>query len=229
MLRIGICDDAIESRFALRSALERLSSGCICYEFSSGEGVLSWLQKHPDTLNLLFLDIEMNGISGMETARQIRALQIHIPIVFLTGYADYVFDGYSVGAFDYLMKPLKTDKLAQVLTRVQEQQEQITAFVVQNHEGIYRIPFPDIRYFFSDRRLIHLITVHTEYTFYDKLNRVEECLPDEFIRIHQRYLVRIGAIDRIENQAVFLGSIRLPISRANRQSVLESCARGLLL
>ena len=229
MLRIGICDDAIESRFALRSALERLSSGCICYEFSSGEGVLSWLQKHPNTLNLLFLDIEMNGISGMETARQIRALQIHIPIVFLTGYADYVFDGYSVGAFDYLMKPLKTDKLAQVLTRVQEQQEQVTAFVVQNHEGIYRIPFPDIRYFFSDRRLIHLITVHTEYTFYDKLNRVEECLPDEFIRIHQRYLVRIGAIDRIENQAVFLGSIRLPISRANRQSVLESCARGLLL
>ncbi|MBS5164916.1 MAG: response regulator transcription factor [Butyricicoccus pullicaecorum] len=229
MLRIGICDDAIESRFALHSALERLSSGCICYEFSSGEGVLSWLQKHPDTLNLLFLDIEMNGISGMETARQIRALQIHIPIVFLTGYADYVFDGYSVGAFDYLMKPLKTDKLAQVLTRVQEQQEQVTAFVVQNHEGIYRIPFPDIRYFFSDRRLIHLVTVHTEYTFYDKLNRVEECLPDEFIRIHQRYLVRIGAIDRIENQAVFLGSIRLPISRANRQSVLESCARGLLL
>lgn len=73
MLRIGICDDAIESRFALHSALERLSSGCICYEFSSGEGVLSWLQKHPDTLNLLFLDIEMNGISGMETARQIRA------------------------------------------------------------------------------------------------------------------------------------------------------------
>ena len=69
MLRIGICDDAIESRFALHSALERLSSGCICYEFSSGEGVLSWLQKHPDTLNLLFLDIEMNGISGMETAQ----------------------------------------------------------------------------------------------------------------------------------------------------------------
>lgn len=229
MLRIGICDDAMESRFALHSALERLSPGCTCYEFSSGEGVLSWLQKHPDTLDVLFLDIEMGGISGMETAKQIRALHIHILIVFLTGYPDYVFDGYSVCALDYLVKPITTDKLSDVLTRAQMQTKTESSFVVQNHEGIYRIPVQDIRYFFSDRRLIHLITIHTEYTFYDKLDHVAEQLPDEFIRIHQRYLVRIGAIDRIENHAVFLGSIQLPISRSSRQSVMEACARGLLL
>lgn len=229
MLQIGICDDAIESRFALRSTLERLSPGCTCYEFSSGEGLLSWLQKHPDTLDLVFLDIEMGGISGMDAAKQIRALHFNPLIVFLTGYPDYVFDGYSVRALDYLLKPIKTDKLSDVLRRAQSQTQTAACFVVQNQEGLYRIPLGDIRYFWSDRRLIHLVTMHTEYTFYGKLDQVAEQLPQEFVRIHQRYLVRIGAIDRIEKSAVFLGSIRLPISRSSRQAVMEACARGLLL
>ena len=72
-------------------------------------------------MDLVFLDIEMDGTSGMDTARTIRARDSRLLIVFVTGYPDYVFDGYTVRALDYLLKPIQIDKLACVLARAQEQ------------------------------------------------------------------------------------------------------------
>lgn len=230
MLRIGICDDAAAARLALHSALERLSPGCVCYEFSSGEGLLSWLAKHPNTIDLLFLDIEMGQMSGMDVARAIRAQDQRLHIVFLTGYADYVFDGYAVRALDYLLKPLSMDKLSSVLERaaLELKNDAPETFSVHNTDGLFRVPKRDILYCYSDRRQVHLIARTAEYTFYDKLDQVEAALGAGFVRIHQRYLVRISAIDRIEDSAVFLGNLRLPISRANRAAVMAACARGML-
>lgn len=222
MLRIGICDDAAAARLALHSALERLSPSCVCYEFSSGEGLLSWLVKHPNTIDLLFLDIEMGQMSGMDVARAIRAQDQRLHIVFLTGYA--------VRALDYLLKPLSMDKLSSVLERAAHELENDApeTFSVHNSDGLFRVPKRDILYCYSDRRQVHLIARTAEYTFYDKLDQVEAALGAGFVRIHQRYLVRISAIDRIEDSAVFLGNLRLPISRANRAAVMAACARGML-
>lgn len=230
MLRIGICDDAAAARLALRSALERLLPGCLPYEFSSGDGLLSWLDKHPNTMDLVFLDIEMDGTSGMDTARTIRARDSRLLIVFVTGYPDYVFDGYTVRALDYLLKPIQIDKLACVLARAQEQlaDDAPEIFTLRNTGGIFRVPKREILYFYSDRRLVHLITAHADYTFYDKLDHTAQLAGPDFVRIHQRYLVRIDAIDRIDANQVLIGSTRLPVSRANRAAVLEACARGLL-
>lgn len=230
MLRIGICDDLTASRMALRSALERLSSGCTFYEFSSGEGLLRWLEHHPNAIDVLFLDIEMHGLSGMETAHAIRQQDQQLLIVFLTGYADYVFDGYAVRAFDYLLKPLQPERLAALLSRIARE---LTArapafFTVRNTEGLFRIPKTEILYFYSERRLVYLVTANAQYPFYDKLDRVTAEAGDDFLRIHQRYLVRLSAIDRVAENTVFIGSARLPVSRANWAAVLSACARGLL-
>ena len=91
------------------------------YEFSSGEGLCAWLPKRPGELDLLFLDVEMGGMNGMETARRIRQSDNGLLIVFVTGYANFVFDGYSVQALDYVMKPVKRERLAQLMERVEEQ------------------------------------------------------------------------------------------------------------
>lgn len=115
MLRIGICDDEITARDTLRLSLERLlkeDDGKVIYDFSSGEGIVNWLTKHSGELDLLFLDVELGGISGMEAAKQIRQQDTNLMLVFVTGYSDFVFDGYAVGAMDYLVKPIKEDKLA---------------------------------------------------------------------------------------------------------------------
>ena len=117
MLRIAICDDETDARDALRFQLEKIlieDAEEIVYEFSSGTNAASWLANHPGEIDLLFLDVEMKGLNGMETAEKIRTFDEQILIVFVTGYSDYVFDGYLVGALDYLMKPVTEEKLRQL-------------------------------------------------------------------------------------------------------------------
>lgn len=109
MLRIGICDDVYDARLVLRAALERAAEKrritAAFFEFSAGENLLRWLESHAGELDLVFLDLEMGEVDGIETARRLRAADEGLQIVFVTGHADRVFDGYGVGALGYLLKP----------------------------------------------------------------------------------------------------------------------------
>lgn len=228
MLRIGICDDVYDARLVLRSALERTlerrrSEGQF-FEFSSGEGLLHWLEHHAGELDLVFLDMEMGQLDGMETARRLRCADPGLQLVFVTGYADHVFDGYSVGALGYLLKPPKAEQLEGVLDRAQAAlyRELDRAYVCRNGDTYYRIPINNILYFASDRRQVTCVTAGRDYTFYSKLDAVAAEVGSGFVRLHQRYLVRAAAVDRVESgEAVLTDGTRLPISR--------SCLAGALL
>ena len=93
MLRIGICDDIYDARLVLRAALERVLEKRRVQgqfrEFSSGEGLLRWLESHAGELDLVFLDMEMGELDGMETARRIRERDGGVLIVFITNMADF--------------------------------------------------------------------------------------------------------------------------------------------
>lgn len=234
MLRIGICDDEQGARFTLRCAVERhLDQQDIAYEFfefSSGQGLLTWLSKHPDTLDLVFLDIEMTPMNGMAAAKEIREQDESLAIVFVTGYMDYVFDGYTVGALDYLIKPPDRVRLGKVLNRIQAllHKREPETYTVQNVDGLYRIPIKQILYFMSDRRQVTLTAKDRSYPFYAKLDEVEKQLDDGFVRIHRRYFVRIDAIDGIEGNTVLIGEDRLPVSRNCKQTTLSAVAEAVI-
>lgn len=234
MLRIGICDDSADARIALRAALERAldrrkGEGTF-FEFSSGEGLLRWMEKHAGELDLVFLDIEMGELDGMETARRLRLADEGLQLVFVTGYTDYVFDGYSVGALGYLMKPPQPDRLDEVLDRGLEARlrDGDKAFLCRSGETMYRIPKKSILYFASDRRQVSCVAAARTYTFYGKLDEVERTVGEGFVRIHQRYLVRSAAVDRLEGSQVFIGEEALPVSRACRSAALAALARTAL-
>ena len=97
-------------------------------------------------------------------------------IVFVTGYTDYVFDGYTVGALGYVLKPPQQAQIDDVLTRAMaalfRQAEQV--FVCQNRDGMYRIPKSTIRYFCSDRRQVTCVTDTRRVAFYARLDEVEQ-------------------------------------------------------
>lgn len=235
MLRIGICDDSADARIALRAALERAlerrrNGEASFFEFSSGEGLLRWMEKHAGELDLVFLDIEMGELGGMETARRLREADEGLGLVFVTGYTDYVFDGYSVGALGYLMKPPKPDQLDGVLLRAAEARllEGDKVFLCRSGETLYRIPKKTILYFASDRRQVRCVAAARTYTFYGKLDEVERDVGKDFVRVHQRYLVRAGAVDRMEGSSVFVGDEAIPVSRACRSAALAALARTAL-
>lgn len=234
MLRIGICDDLYDARMTLRAALERAldrrrTEGQF-REFSSGEGLLRWLESHAGELDLVFLDMEMGELDGMETARRLRAMDEGLQLVFVTGYADYVFDGYAVGALGYLMKPPKAEQLSDVLDRCLAAlcREGDKAFVCRSGDTTFRIPKRNILYFYSDRRQVTCVTAGRDYTFYGKLDEVERDVGGGFVRIHQRYLVRAGAVDRVEGSEVHVDGAVLPISRACQQTAMVALTRAML-
>ncbi|MEI3102341.1 MAG: LytTR family DNA-binding domain-containing protein [Oscillospiraceae bacterium] len=108
MLRIAICDDSQDARLSLHGAVERSldrqgQQGEI-YEFSS-RGLLRWMERHAGEIDLVFLDMEMGELDGMETAQRLRRAFESLQLVFVTAYSDRVFEGYSVSALAYIMKP----------------------------------------------------------------------------------------------------------------------------
>ncbi len=237
MLRIGICDDQMEARDALRFALEKVireGTEQIVYEFSTGESAVRWLEKHPGEIDLLFLDVEMKGINGMEAAGQIREFDKELCIVFVTGYRDYVFDGYKVNALDYVIKPAGTERLSEVLGRVREKifDKREENFIFKNPEGTYRIPLENISYFYSDKRKVNVVLKEKDekeaYSFYGKLDQVETQLSGAFVRIHQRYLVNPGQVTYIGGESVTVGGKELPMSRNMKEEATVKLAKAML-
>lgn len=233
MLRIAICDDETAARDALRIQLEKIlieDAEEIVYEFSSGTNAASWLANHPGEIDLLFLDVEMKGLSGMETAEKIRTFDEQILIVFVTGYSEYVFDGYLVGAMDYLMKPASKEKLRQLIgrVRVKSEQEEPRTFTLKNMDGTWRFRLFDILYFYSDRRKVILVTARGEYSFYARLDEIEKQLSPDFVRIHQRYLIHPAHVDFLNSESVTICGRDLPCSRRYRETALPRIARTMM-
>ncbi len=233
MLRIAICDDEVDARDALRIQLEKLlieDSEEIIYEFSSGTNAASWLQKHPGEVDLLFLDVEMKGINGMETARNIRAFDDKLSIVFVTGYSDYVFDGYHVGALDYLMKPASEEKLRQLLGRMRAKaaKEAAQTYTIKTIDGTFRFYLSEILYFYSDKRKVNLVTSKGQYPFYARLDEIEARLSFHFVRIHQRYLINPAHVDYLGSESVTIKGQELPCSRKYKETAPHKIAKAMM-
>lgn len=234
LLRIAICDDSQDSRLSLRGALEqaldRQSRQGSIYEFSSGEGLLRWLEKHTGELDLVFLDMEMGELDGMETAKQLRQSYGDLQLVFVTAYADRVFEGYSVSALAYIMKPPKPRQLDEVLGRCLEllHRDSGSFFVCRSGEVSYRVQLKDILYFHSDRRQLTCVARNRSYTFYGKLDDIQGQLGEGFVRIHQRYLVNSAAVDKMSGSEVSIGEVTLPVSRSCQHSAMLALTRASL-
>ena len=169
----------------------------------------------------------------MDAAKKIRTVNRNLLIVFVTGYTDYVFDGYQVNALDYLVKPVSPEKLKEVLLRAKEllTPPADRFFILKNADGAYRLPWNDILYFYSDRRYIHLVTAVKTYTFYGKLNDIEKQVRKNFVRIHQRYLVNSDNVTFVGGNFVTVDNPaceKLPVSRAYKKEASEKLARALL-
>lgn len=232
MLRIGICDDTAAARENLRLLCLkhfRLEEPEF-FEFSTGDGAVRWLKGHPGALDLLFLDIEMPGCSGMEAAETIRAFDREVLLAFVTGYTDYVYDGYAVGAVGYLVKPVSEEKLSSLLDRaaVALEQRAPAVYTLRNAQGMFKVPLREILYAASDRRQVTLTTSRGDYTFYGKLDDVAAQLGAGFVRIHQRYLVNVRAVSAVVGASVQVGEARLPISRSLHQQAAMALARAMV-
>ena len=232
MVKIGICDDEPEMRKPLRQILEQVLQlqgvEYLISESESGEELTAGISCLD--IDILFLDIQMRSLDGIETAKLLRRKGMKGIIIFVTAYPDFVFQGYEVHAFHYILKPYRKEKIEEVLRQALHEldlsKEQY--FVIEQKARVIRIPLSQTIAFQSDRRKVEALLEEDFVAFYGRIDEVYRELPSCFIRIHNRYIVNLNYVTTLERDRCILGSRSFPVSRAFRQELETAFARAML-
>ncbi len=222
-LKIAICDDE-QSQLARMSELvlawgKREGHVCELHTFVSAEAFL-FVYGEDRTFDLLLLDVEMQGISGIELAKRVRKEDSHAEIVFVTSHFEFVYEGYEVDALHYLVKPIDVQKLSQVLTKAAEKLSVEPPSLVITCEGeTVKLFETDILYAES---FLHYIVIHTrskEYKIKESISAFAEKLSGDFFRVHRSYVVSLKHITRISRTSVTVAGAEIPLSRGKYDDI----------
>ncbi len=238
-LKTLIVDDESLARDRLRSLVEEIGGGTIVAEAGNGQQAIEAIQKeYPD---VVLMDIRMPGMDGIEAAKHISDMKHPPAVIFTTAYGDYALDAFDAHAIDYLLKPIRKERLedalkkAKVMTQsiieslqedLPETRTHISVFVQGN---IRLIPVTKILFFKAEQKYISVFTKDGEVLIEESLKSLEVEFEEIFIRIHRNTLVKKSAIIALEKteQGLFvkLSDVEesLPISRR-----LQSAIKKLL-
>ena len=214
--RIAICDDRQEDREYVRQLTARWAqqrgNQVEMTEFCSAEQFL-FSCPQPD-FDLLLLDIEMGEMDGVSLAKQVRRTNELMQIVFITGYSDYITEGYEVAALHYLMKPVKEEKLFAVLDRAVERLHKNTkVLTLETAEEMVRVPLYQVSALEVQR---NYVTVHArqDYTVKKSLSELMEQLDERFFRVGRSAVVNLNDISRVTRSDIYLTDGRsIPLPR----------------
>lgn len=188
-------------------------------------------------VQLLFLDIQMPKITGLNF---FRTLQHPPPVIFTTAYPQYALEGFEVNALDYLVKPVSFDRFLKAVLKAKEYYEvrdtnnkeadATEYFFIKADNKLVKILFDEVLYV---EALQNYVTIHTpskKYMTYLTFKSVEDYLPaDKFLKVHKSYIVAASKIDTIEGNDICIGQQHIPISRNQKDEVMEKLLKGKFL
>ncbi len=216
-----IVDDDELSRLALKKCIERTKDLELVGEFSSAIEASNNIADN--TCDLIFLDVEMPKMSGIDFIRQIK----NIPqVIIVSGKKKYATDAFDYNVTDYILKPVEYDRFLVAIDRAKSidenlkiDQKQVDFLFIKVDSKLINLPLTEILYIeaYSDYVLIH--TSDKRHIVLATMKAVESKLPEaSFIRIHRSYIVRIDKINEIEGTTLYVGDKALPISRSYKEN-----------
>ena len=217
-LNSAIIDDEAPFRKRIATAVdewvEKSKISDTVNEYSSAESFLFAYEEKKD-YDLLLLDIEMDGINGVEMAKQIRREDETVQIIFITGYPDYMCQGYDLSALHYLIKPVFDEKLFEVLDRALKNIRKGGNRVIFTTDGGKKVVTLDaILYAESDSHNMHIVTTDGTFDVRMTISSLAKILGSEFISTHRSYIVNLSHIVFLSKSDMTLDSgEKIPISR----------------
>lgn len=222
-MRIAICEDERLHAEALSKIINQWANTknerADLFVFQSAESFLAqWSNACP--FDLLFLDIQMDKMTGMELAEEIRKTDESLPIIFVTGLVDFVLRGYKVDALDYLRKPVKPSQCMDALDKAKRiiDSRKSDTFIVPGGDISVRLFISDIYYFDATGHYVNVHALQGEYRFREKFAAVEEGLPKpRFCMCHRSVIVNVDYVYLIHREQVMLRDKNmtvLPVSKA---------------
>lgn len=225
-LQIAVVDDeeiqVRSMKSLINQAAEEINITVKIETFSSGEQFLFELEDYVD-LDMVFLDIEMNQIDGLEVAKKIREVDEDLTIVFATAFVEYAVQGYKVQALDYLLKPMDSEKVKRVLQRHMDKKPFVQeSMTIESNGEIVKILLDDIFYIEANKRQCEIHLKDQVLTTNKRLKELSDELNEDFIQTHRSYLVHVKAINRLLKTDVELVTKEtVPVSRRLAKEVQE--------
>lgn len=206
-MNIAVVDDEKVIREQIKKLIENRQTGYTIDAYSTGEDLLK-AKKH---YNMVFLDIQMDGINGIDTAKKIREKDEDTILIFITGIKEYVFDAFDVSAFHYLLKPIEEKKLVSVyecaVSEVEKQKQQREkALFIKTRTRNVMLNQNRILYIESRAKKAEIHTMDETIEIYAALSELEEQLADSFYRCHRGYLVNMAFITEYDRGNITLNN-----------------------
>ncbi len=207
MIHIAVCDDEKYDFF------RRKNMETVIWQFSNGKELL----ESDKTIDILFLDIQMKEMNGMETARILRSRKFKGFLIFITVLKEMVFDSFEVQAYDYLVKPIEKKQFEKTMERLfssMQDASQANLLVQRGYESSI-IPFDEIVYCEIIDRKVYLHLVSSEIIdYYDRIENLERRLDGRFFRCHRSFLINLKYLKSYKNKTAYMENGKeIPVSR----------------
>ncbi|MDC7288722.1 LytTR family DNA-binding domain-containing protein [Blautia schinkii] len=225
-MRIAVVDDSFDDRQRIVKYLEQFQNEHnLPFEIKVFHASFDFLEEYHGDYDVIFLDIEMPGSSGLDVAREIRGKDQSVGIIFITGLAQYAIEGYEVQAIDFMVKPVGyynfSMKLEKAFRFIETHREQ--DILISNKDGVFRIGVSDILYIEKDRDYVLFHTRQEDYQTRGSIKEIKSKLGSlAFSECTAGCLVNLNYVRRVGKDSIRLTTDReLPLSRRLKKAFTE--------
>lgn len=230
-----VIDDERLAREYLKKYISKIPQLMLVGEFNSALKATEFIKS--GEVDLLFLDIQMPDITGIDF---LRSLSYAPEVIFTTAYQEYALEGYNLSVVDYLLKPFSFDRFFQAVNKVvdklgnkvQADQSHMpiqaqttfadTFLTIRADRKFYKINFADLKYIEGQKAYVTFHTEKKRITALASLKDLEDSLPEKkFIRIHKSYIVSIQEIQSLEGNLIEVFNVKLPVGKIYKESVMK--------
>ncbi len=226
MIRCLIIDDEPLARQLMESHVRQVKS--LQLVASCETAIEAFEILHREAIDLLFLDIQMPGITGLNF---LKSLKNPPQVIFTTAYMEYAVEAFELEAVDYILKPVTFERFMKAVQKIDSGKESGNppampdseeAIFIKVNKRLLRIAFPDIAYVEGFGDYIKVITLQATHVSYSSLNKIEELLPgQQFIRIHKSFIINFRHIQFVEGNLVRILDKELPIGITYKDALLN--------
>lgn len=229
MLRIAICDDNLDFQQNVVKLIKKWSEqsdiSVNILTFDNGDGLID--ENSSAHLDIIFLDILMPMLNGMETAKELRQTDKAVKIIFLTSSPEFALESYDVKAWNYLLKPVAYERLKEVLDECASTFEmEPEHLVVKTSSGYQKMYFHNIEYIEAqNKRVVFYLRTKTEVEVNEKLSYFDDKFSNNssFFRCHRSYLVYLPNVDHFNRSSIITKSgMNIPIARGCAKAFKEA-------
>ena len=224
-IRIAIIEDEKRASDTLKEYIMRYGKeNSAAFAITQFPDAIGLLERYSPEYDIVFMDIQMPYMNGMDAAHRLRAVDQKVILIFTTSLTQYAVEGYEVDALSYMVKPFSYPEFSMKFAKAVKKVPSITKadIIINTKDGEIRLSGDDIRYVEIRNHWVEYRTLAGDYSNYSTLKAVEEKLPeDTFARCNSCYLVNLRYVQRINDSfCVMDDGTELKISYPKRQAFL---------